>query len=178
MWSLFGICLTFKLEQHVLLIRIRSHVWERLGMLRTTCLNVMETECQPTVCKSAHQSTVICLAVSSFPASGFYFAKDYKIPDPPNPGKAIQLIPCTPGWGVILHVSNESLSVIKSGGLAQLMSLILGTLILLFNLEKRRSVPRCTEKVDQLCFLFCILKRICCFAFNMRWREIHTANCS
>lgn len=38
-------------------------------MLRTTCPNVMETECQPAVCKSAHQRTVICLAFSSFPAS-------------------------------------------------------------------------------------------------------------
>lgn len=39
---------------------------ETFRMSQTACLSVVETPCQPMVCKSAHQRTVICVTCSSF----------------------------------------------------------------------------------------------------------------
>lgn len=73
-------------------------------MSQTTCLNVMETECQPTVCKSARQSTVICLAFSSFPASVLTLLKIKRSLTHRALDEMIPLIPQTPGRHAILQV--------------------------------------------------------------------------
>lgn len=63
---------------------------------RQVCHNVMETECQPTVCKSAHQCTAICLAFSSFPASVFTLLEIKRSLTHQPLDKMIPLIPQTP----------------------------------------------------------------------------------
>lgn len=79
-------------------------------MLQTTHLNVMETECQPTVCKSAHQSTAICLAFSSFPASVLTLLKIKRSLTHLSLNEMIPLILCTPGRHAILQVFSAVLN--------------------------------------------------------------------
>lgn len=64
----------------------------------------METKSQPTVCKSAHRSAVICLAFSSFPASVLTLPKIKRSLTCRALDKMILLIPRTPVRHVILQV--------------------------------------------------------------------------